>query len=32
MGLVKEEYLLDMLENKPEGVEIILTGRDAPGP
>lgn len=29
-GFLKEEELLDILKNKPESLEIIITGRDAP--
>ncbi|MCW2927550.1 MAG: cob(I)alamin adenosyltransferase [Thermoleophilia bacterium] len=30
LGLVLEEHVLAMLESKPDHVEVILTGRDAP--
>lgn len=29
-GLVSEEEILDLMENKPEDVELVLTGRYAP--
>jgi cob(I)alamin adenosyltransferase len=29
-GLVTESCILELLNNKPENIEIILTGRDAP--
>ncbi len=30
-GLVEEKALRELLELPPEGVELVLTGRDAPG-
>lgn len=30
MGLVSEDEVLQMLDEKPEHVEVVLTGRDAP--
>ena len=29
-GLIKEKDVLDLIEKKPENVELILTGRYAP--
>ncbi len=31
LGLLPEKEVLDFLDRKPEGVEVILTGRYAPG-
>lgn len=30
LGLVEVNTVLDLMRNKPEGMELILTGRDAP--
>jgi cob(I)alamin adenosyltransferase len=30
MGLINVESVLDLLKSKPEQVEIIITGRNAP--
>ena len=30
LGLLKEKQVLEFLDSKPEGVEVILTGRYAP--
>jgi cob(I)alamin adenosyltransferase len=30
LGMLKEEDVLSVLKNKPENLELILTGRDAP--
>ena len=30
MGLVPEEAVLDLMDGKPAGMELILTGRNAP--
>lgn len=29
LGLVPEEWLISLMENKPEGMELVLTGRNA---